>query len=46
MTSKVKWWMNYFIHNCIVHPVMPFIPEKYAIQLHDWHGNITFNSKD
>ena len=31
-----------FIHNSIVHPIMPFLPKKTAIKLHDKNGEWAF----
>lgn len=31
----MKQWLKDFTHNCIVHPLMMFIPKKYAHPLHD-----------
>lgn len=40
---KMKQWLKEFIHNVIVHPLMMFIPVKYANWLHDWNATWTFN---
>ena len=31
----MKQWLKDFTHNCIVHPLMMFIPKKWANELHD-----------
>ena len=31
----MKQWLKDFTHNCIVHPMMMFMPKKWANQLHD-----------
>lgn len=31
----MKQWLKDFTHNCIIHPLMMFIPKKYAHPLHD-----------
>lgn len=31
----MKQWLKDFTHNCIVHPLMMFIPRKLAHELHD-----------
>jgi len=32
----MKNWIGKFIHNCIAHPLMPFLPKKYGEAFHDW----------
>lgn len=39
----MKQWFKDFVHNCIVHPVMPFLPKKLANTLHDKNANWAFN---
>lgn len=39
----MKQWFKDFVHNCIVHPVMPFLPKKTANRLHDKNANWAFN---
>ena len=39
----MKQWFKDFVHNCIVHPVMPFLPTKTANRLHDKNANWAFN---
>lgn len=31
-------WFKDFVHNSIVHPMMPFMPAKMATRLHDWNA--------
>ena len=31
----MKQWLKDFTHNCIIHPLMMFIPKKWAHPLHD-----------
>ena len=31
----MKQWLKDFTHNCIVHPIMMFIPKKLACEIHD-----------
>ena len=31
----MKQWLKDFTHNCIVHPMMMFMPKKWANQLHE-----------
>lgn len=33
------WWLKTFVHNCIVHPMLPFLPENFACLLHDRNAN-------
>ena len=32
----MKNWIGNFIHNCIAHPLMPFLPKKWSSKFHDW----------
>ena len=34
----MKFWINDFIHNAIIHPIMAFIPAEMGDKLHDWHA--------
>lgn len=38
----MKQWLKDFTHNCIVHPLMMFIPKKLAHNLHDRNANWAF----
>jgi hypothetical protein len=38
----MKQWLKEFVHNCLVHPLLPFMPSEYANKLHEWHGDWTF----
>ena len=29
-------WIGSFIHNCIAHPLLCFLPRKYGVAFHDW----------
>ena len=33
---SVKVWMGSVIHNCIAHPLIPFLPKKMGEAFHDW----------
>ena len=35
----MKQWLKDFTHNCIVHPVMMFIPKRLANKLHDTNAD-------
>lgn len=37
-------WFKELIHNCIVHPLLPFLPKEKANALHDWNANWTFKN--
>lgn len=34
----MKQWLKDFVHNCVVHPMMPFLPEKWAHEIHLKNG--------
>ena len=36
MEMKMINWIGSFIHNCIAHPLMCFLPKKWGDSLHDW----------
>mgnify|MGYP003622696299 CR=1 FL=1 len=38
----MKQWLKDFTHNCIVHPMMMFLPRKWAHELHDKNANWAF----
>lgn len=38
----MKQWLKSFVHNCVVHPAMPFLPVKLANWLHDKNANWAF----
>lgn len=38
----MKQWLKDFTHNCIVHPMMMFMPKKWAHELHDRHADWAF----
>ena len=41
--DKMKQWLKSFVHNCVVHPVMPFLPVRVANWLHDKNANWAFS---
>ena len=38
MNSEIKW-IKSFVHNCIAHPAMMFLPEKIGNRFHDFTAN-------
>lgn len=42
----MKQWIKEVIHNCIIHPMLPFLPLHWAIQLHQWNGKWTFGEHE
>jgi hypothetical protein len=42
----LKQWLKEFVHNCLVHPLLPFMPKKMAIELHEKNGRWTFGSDE
>jgi hypothetical protein len=34
--DSIKGWIGNFIHNCIAHPLMPFLPKAWGDKFHDW----------
>ncbi len=45
MKKHITNWIKDFVHNCIIHPVMPFLPVRMANDLHDWHANWAFRDR-
>lgn len=39
-------WLHEFVHNCIIHLLLPFLPRKIAIKLHKWHAKIAFGGEN
>ena len=39
----MKNWIKSFVHNCIVHPAMMFMPKKLAYEMHDHNANWAFD---
>lgn len=46
MNEKLKQWLKEVLHNCVVHPIMPFIPSKLACELHDRNADYTFGKQN
>lgn len=46
MNEKLKQWLKEILHNCVVHPIMPFIPSKLACELHDRNADFTFGKQN
>lgn len=40
---NMKQWLKEFIHNCVVHPSMMFMPTKWAHKLHDKNADWAFS---
>lgn len=38
----MKQFIKEVIHNCLVHPVLPFLPKKWAKAFHDVNANWAF----
>ena len=39
-------WIHELIHNCVIHPLLPFLPRDIAIKLHKWHAHYAFGGED
>lgn len=35
-------WLKELVHNCMIHPLLPFLPKRWAERLHNWHGDWTY----
>jgi hypothetical protein len=38
-------WIGKFIHNCIAHPLMCFLPRKWGDDFHDWTARVVWQPK-
>ena len=38
----MKQWLKDFVHNCLVHPLMPFLPPRVATHWHDVNATWAF----
>jgi hypothetical protein len=34
--NRIKIKFGEIIHNCIAHPLIPFLPKRWAGRFHDW----------
>jgi len=41
----MKAWLKEFVHNCIVHPLMMFLPAELASQMHDRNADWAFGKR-
>jgi hypothetical protein len=39
----MKQYLKEFVHNVIIHPLMMFLPSKYATLMHDKNADWAFN---
>lgn len=39
-------WVKDFVHNCIVHLMLPFLPRKFGDRLHDRNAAWAFGVKN
>lgn len=42
----MKKWIKDFVHNCIVHPLLPFLPEQVGDRLHRQNAIWAFGEKE
>lgn len=35
-------WLKDFVHNCVIHPLMPFLSTSFATQMHDRNADWAF----
>lgn len=43
MKMRISRWLRSFIHNSIVHPLLPFLPSNWAESVHDVNGEWAFS---
>jgi len=52
--KPIKDWLQLFLHNCIAHPMMCFLPRSIGDSFHDWtipsswkeEGHLDFEDAD
>lgn len=32
----MRYWLGSVLHNCIAHPLIPFLPASWGDRFHDW----------
>ncbi len=32
----MRYWLGSVLHNCIAHPLLPFLPRSWGDSFHDW----------
>jgi len=42
--TPLQQWLLEFFHNCIIHPLLPFLPRDVAHKLHECNGVYTFQN--
>ena len=42
MTDKLRQWGREFVHNCLIHPLLPFLPRRVGDALHERNGKWAF----
>ena len=40
---QLNRWLWSVVHNCLIHPVMPFLPFAWVDRAHDWTGERAFS---
>lgn len=35
----MKQWIKELVHNCLIHPLLPLLPEKIGTKLHNKNAN-------
>lgn len=43
--QQMKQWLKEAVHNCIIHPLLPFLPEKIGDKLHRKNALWTYGEK-
>jgi len=41
--AMINNWLKAFTHNCIVHPLMMFVPREIGDKMHDRNANWAFS---
>jgi hypothetical protein len=46
MKKIIISWVKVAIHNCLIHPLIPFIPKACAAQLHERNGKWAYSEDE
>jgi hypothetical protein len=43
--DEMMAWFKYFTHNCLIHPMLPFLPYGMGERLHAWNARWAFETE-
>lgn len=42
---RLRAWLRGFVHNCVIHPILPFLPVPIADWVHDRNADWAFDER-